>query len=77
MSPEALDGGALARLRNGDVLSLDADAGSLEVLIKPETFAARLIEVPKPANEANTLGRNLFDIFRHGSSSARSGAAVF
>jgi phosphogluconate dehydratase len=81
MSPEALDGGALARLRSGDVLKLDAEAGTLEVLIQPEIFAARQIEGPKPGSEKDvsrhTLGRNLFDIFRHGSSSARSGATVF
>lgn len=81
MSPEALDGGPLARLRDGDVIALDADAGTLEVLVAPEVLAARLVEVPVVSEEQtllhSTLGRNLFDFFRHGTSSAKAGASVF
>jgi phosphogluconate dehydratase len=81
LSPEALDGGPLARLRDGDVIALDADAGTLEVLVAPEVLAARLVEPPSRQGEQAllhaTLGRNLFDSFRHGSSSALAGATVF
>ncbi len=81
LSPEALDGGPLARLRDGDVIALDADAGTLEVRVAPEVLAARLVEPPSRQGEQAllhaTLGRNLFDSFRHGSSSALAGATVF
>ncbi len=81
LSPEALDGGPLARLRDGDVIALDADAGTLEVLVAPDVLAARLVEPPSRQGQQAllhaTLGRNLFDSFRHGSSSALAGATVF
>lgn len=81
MSPEALDGGPLALLRNGDMLSLDADAGTLEVLLSSEALAARTPQVPVLSEEdlllRGTLGRNLFECFRHYTSPARAGASVF
>ena len=81
MSPEALDGGPLALLRDGDMLSLDADAGTLEVLLSAEAFAARTPQVPVLSEEdlllRGTLGRNLFECFRHDTSPARAGASVF
>ena len=81
MSPEALDGGPLALLRDGDMLSLDADAGTLQVLLSAETLAARTPELPVLSEEdvllRSTLGRNLFECFRHDTSPARAGASVF
>ncbi len=81
MSPEALDGGPLALLRDGDMLSLDADAGTLEVLLSAEALAARTPQVPVLSEEdlllRGTLGRNLFECFRHDTSPARAGASVF
>ncbi|MDX1489921.1 MAG: phosphogluconate dehydratase [Pseudohongiellaceae bacterium] len=81
VSPEALDGGPLARLEDGDVLRLDADAGSLEVLLDAKEFAARMPTPPSfdaaQMQKRNTLGRNLFDSFRHEATSARTGASFF
>lgn len=81
MSPEALDGGPLARLRDGDVISLDADAGTVQVQVNATEFAARLVQPPvydaAKLLRRSTLGRNLFDSFRHEASSARSGASFF
>lgn len=81
MSPEALDGGPLARLKNGDVITLDADAGTLEVQISASELAARDTALPNLSVEdqilRSTLGRGLFDSFRQCSSTAKSGATVF
>ena len=81
MSPEALDSGPLARLRDGDVLSLDADAGTLNVQLSEAEFAARLPEMPSLDADTvqfhSTLGRGLFDSFRHVSTSAKAGATSF
>src|SRR5690606_17364398 len=41
VSPEAAAGGPLARVRDGDVVRLDADGGVLEVLVPDEEFSAR------------------------------------
>jgi phosphogluconate dehydratase len=81
MSPEALDGGPLALLRNGDVLSLDADTGTLEVLVSAGELASRTPQMPVLSDEEallrSTLGRNLFECFRNATSPARAGATVF
>jgi len=81
MSPEALDGGPLARLRDGDLIELDADKGTVKVLVDTKEFAARLAQPPvldaAQLLRRNTLGRNLFAGFRHEASSARSGASFF
>ncbi len=78
MSPEALDGGPLARLQTGDIVCLDSDAGELSVQLTPEVFAARQnTATPEAHLRDSTLGRHLFDAFRQISSPARSGATVF
>jgi phosphogluconate dehydratase len=76
VSPEAADGGAIARLRDGDVIRLDAPAGRLEVLVDPAEFAARPpVEVDLSAN-AHGIGRELFAAFRAHVGPAGTGAAV-
>ena len=81
MSPEALDGGPLARLCDGDIVALDAEAGTLEVLMDIELFMARPLAVTGHSAQElmlhSTLGRNLFANFRSATSSAKSGASVF
>ena len=42
VTPEAADGGAIARIRDGDIIRLDADNGRLEVLVDAKEFAARV-----------------------------------
>lgn len=81
MSPEALDGGPLARLMDGDIIALDADAGTLQVHLSAAQLAARASAQPNWSAEdrmlSSTLGRGLFDNFRQHSSAAKSGASVF
>ena len=74
LSPEAADGGPIAKLRDGDMIRLDAEAGTLEVLA--EGFAARApVEADLSANGLG-LGRELFEVFRNNVGPASSGAAV-
>ncbi len=75
LSPEAAAGGPIARLRDGDVLSLDANAGVLNVEVEDGEFNAR--EAAAVEDGADTLGRGLFALFRNNVSDARTGAAVF
>ncbi|TDC45288.1 phosphogluconate dehydratase [Actinomadura sp. KC345] len=76
LSPEAAAGGPLARVRDGDVVRLDADAGVLEVLVPDEEFAAR---EPASGNAEQVwgTGRELFQAFRHVVGPAERGAGVF
>ena len=41
VSPEALAGGPLARLQDGDIVRVDADAGTLQALVPDAEWAAR------------------------------------
>ncbi|MEI7035301.1 phosphogluconate dehydratase [Fulvimonas yonginensis] len=76
VTPEAAAGGALARVREGDLIRLDAVNGRLEVLVEAAQFAAR---VPDQAaldpHQAGT-GRELFALFRANAMNADLGAGV-
>ena len=72
VSPEAACGGPLARLRDGDVIRLDATAGTLTVLALD--FDARApVTVDLSANGFG-IGRELFEVFRRNAGPATSGA---
>ncbi|MCU0827009.1 MAG: phosphogluconate dehydratase [Tabrizicola sp.] len=74
VSPEAATGGPLARLRDGDVIRLDAVAGTLSVLA--EDFDQRLaVTADLSANEFG-IGRELFAAFRRHAGPAETGGAL-
>ncbi|GAA1588019.1 phosphogluconate dehydratase [Actinomadura kijaniata] len=78
VSPEAAAGGPLARVRDGDVVRLDADKGLLEVLVPDDAFAAREPAGGAPDGEAwSGTGRELFSAFRQAVGPAERGAGVF
>ena len=59
VTPEAARGGAIGKVRDGDIVRLDSEAGTLEVLVDAAEFAAR--EVAANTSPAlHDLGRNLF-----------------
>ena len=77
VSPEALAGGALAKVRSGDVIRLDADAGTLEATVDPSIWAERepaTIDPIQADDNAHGLGRELFAGFRRNVNSAEQGA---
>ncbi len=74
VSPEAAQGGPLARLRDGDIIRLDAVAGTLSVLA--EDFDARPAIVPDLSDNAFGIGRELFEVFRRNVGAAETGAAL-
>ena len=74
VSPEAAAGGPLARLREGDIVRLDAVAGTLTVLA--DDFDARPpVAADLSANE-HGIGRELFAAFRRHVGPADTGAAL-
>ncbi|CAN7628414.1 phosphogluconate dehydratase [Pseudorhodoferax sp. LjRoot39] len=80
VSPEAAAGGPLARLRDGDVVRLDAPAGRLEVLVPEAEWAARpLATMPEALRHANGLGlgRDLFAGMRRNAATAEEGAPTW
>ncbi len=72
VSPEAADGGPLARLRDGDRVRIDARAGTLDVL--EEGFDARPPTRPDLSANAHGVGRELFELFRQNVGPASQGA---
>jgi len=74
VSPEAKLGGALAKLRDGDVVRVCGDTGALQALVDPAEWDARADEVA-PA-EAMGVGRELFALMRHHSEPAEKGGSA-
>jgi phosphogluconate dehydratase len=76
LTPEAAADGPISRLRDGDVIRLDARAGVLEVQVDAATLAAR--EPVKPSLEDATygVGRELFTRLRAGAMPADEGASI-
>ncbi len=74
VAPEAAKGGPLARLRDGDVVRLDAVAGTLSVLA-PD-FDTRIPVMADLSANSFGIGRELFEAFRAHVGSADTGAAV-
>ena len=77
LAPEAEAGGALARLRDGDPIRIDARAGVVEVEIDADELAERPPARRLRGDEANDRGRALFAHFRARVSAAPEGATVF
>jgi phosphogluconate dehydratase len=77
LSPEAAAGGAIARLRDGDLVSLDTESGSLDVKLSQAELMARPLAVADLSGNAAGFGRDLFAGFRSGVSGAEQGAASF
>ncbi|MCE2857309.1 MAG: phosphogluconate dehydratase [Comamonadaceae bacterium] len=80
ISPEAASGGALARVLNGDLIRLDAVAGTLQVLVDEETWNARIpATMPPELQVANSrgMGRELFANLRKHALKAEEGACTW
>ncbi|MCX7304354.1 MAG: phosphogluconate dehydratase [Hyphomicrobiales bacterium] len=77
VTPEALEGGPLGRLHDGDMIRLDADGGTLEVLVSEEELANRPLRTPDLSGNEYGLGRELFAGFRQLAGRADQGASVF
>ncbi len=75
LTPEALDGGLLARLRDGDVVRLDAINGRLEVLGDIVELSARSPASPDPEANNTGMGRELFASMRAMVGPASKGAS--
>jgi len=78
VSPEALAGGPLAHVRDGDIIRLDAEAGVLTT-VGVADLTARPLAVRSTANAEGSswgYGRELFGAFRHVVSTAEQGASV-
>ena len=76
LTPEASVGGPLARVRDGDLVTLDADAGVLELHVAPYELDQREVARADDARVWGT-GRELFHAFRTAVGPADEGASIF
>ncbi|RZJ14769.1 MAG: phosphogluconate dehydratase [Acidovorax sp.] len=76
VTPEAMSGGPLAKVLDGDIVRVDAVAGTLDVLVDEATWAARAL-APYPAPSAAGFGRELFANFRRHAGGAEQGACTW
>jgi phosphogluconate dehydratase len=74
VSPEAALGGPLAKLMDGDIIRLDAVAGTLSVTASG--FDARANTVADLSANAHGIGRELFEVFRRNVGTSETGAGV-
>lgn len=80
LSPEASAGGAIAKIRNGDIIRLNGTVGQLNVLVDEDTWAEREAEELSDAkrhHNAHGLGRELFGGMRRNVLSAEEGAVTW
>ncbi|MEQ1595292.1 MAG: phosphogluconate dehydratase [Casimicrobium sp.] len=75
VTPEAAAGGPLARVLDGDIVTVDCDAGTLTLHVDDTTLAARS-NASVPESQTG-WGRELFAVFRDNVSDAHLGASVF
>ncbi|MBB1321931.1 MULTISPECIES: phosphogluconate dehydratase [Shewanella] len=74
LTPEALDGGLIAKVENGDVIRVDASTGELTLFVDEKTLASRTAGVVDLHHSSYGMGRELFGALRSSLSSPETGA---
>lgn len=74
VSPEAITGGLIGKIRDGDTILIDAARGVMSVTADDDIEArkAKLVEAPQEG-----MGRELFGAFRERAGNAEDGASLF
>jgi phosphogluconate dehydratase len=77
VTPEALDGGPIGKVRDGDLIRLDAKTGTLEAVVPEEQFSSRKVPAVDLTENGFGFGRELFAGFRQLAVRADQGASAF
>ena len=79
VTPEVVAGGPLGKVRDGDLIRLDANTGELQALVNANEWQGRdTTALPASGHNHHTgMGRELFGTFRQQVSSAEQGAMTF
>ncbi len=75
--PEAADGGAIAKIRDGDIMVVDAVTGVLQAKVDPAEWAARDLATQDLTEAQRGMGRELFAGMRQLVTTAEQGAFSF
>ena len=76
-TPEAADGGLIGKIRDGDLVRIDAEQGLLSVEARGESLESRTDMEPDLSANYTGMGRELFTAFRKNASGAETGASIF
>jgi phosphogluconate dehydratase len=76
LTPEAAADGPISRLRDGDIIRLDAAAGVLEAQVDAATLQSREPVKPQVLDTTFGVGRELFTRLREGATAADEGASI-
>ena len=74
LTPEALDGGLIAKVKSGDMIRVDALTGELTLLVSDAELATREAEKVELRKTSDGMGRELFGALRSNLSSPETGA---
>jgi phosphogluconate dehydratase len=74
LTPECINGGALARVRDGDIIRLDSIAGTLDARVPAEVWKQRELAKRDLSGNESGFGRELFASFRAAAGDAEAGA---
>jgi len=75
LTPEALCGGMLAKVQDGDIIRMDAKTGTLELKVSEEDLAAREYADPDVVSHRYGVGRQIFAPLRKDLMGAEEGAS--
>jgi len=75
VSPEAVNGGAIGKVQNGDMITLDCERQQLSLDISDAELAARVAPTPDLSANQRGTGRDLFALFRAHAMHAEEGAS--
>ncbi|MBI3899242.1 MAG: phosphogluconate dehydratase [Gammaproteobacteria bacterium] len=77
VTPECMRGGPLAKVRDGDIIRLDAEHGVLEADVSASEWSRREPAIADLAKNQEGIGRELFAVFRANVAAAEQGASNF
>ena len=75
VTPESLAGGIIGKIRDGDMVTIDANSGAM--VVDAEDIETRPTPDADIANRQVGMGRELFTAFRERSEGAEQGAGIF
>ena len=77
ITPEAVCGGSIAKLKDGDMIRLDANTGEVSALVEDSEWESRELAAFDPSGSQFGTGRELFGFMRGQVCGAEQGATVF
>ncbi|NVJ60920.1 MAG: phosphogluconate dehydratase [Gammaproteobacteria bacterium] len=77
LTPEAVEGGMIAKIKDGDMIRLNSESGELELLVDENELANRSSAQADIQQHQQGMGREMFSLFRKNVSSAETGATIF